>query len=125
MDGADRLPEPTLGPELAHIKARYQPEFKEALEQALVTLSSQHRNVLRLQVVGGLSGEQIASLYRVTRSTVSRWLSAARSEVLAETQRLLQQRLRLSPAEFHSLAGVVQSQLDLSLSRVLTSEQDE
>lgn len=118
-DGIAALVEPALGPELAHIKSRYQAEFKKALQEALAGLSGQQRNVLRLQLSGGLTGDQIAALYKVTRSTVARWLAAARSEVLVQTQRLLQQRLRLSPAEFQSLAGVVVSQLDLSLSRVL------
>lgn len=123
--GVAELVEPALGPELAHLKARYQPEFKKALQEALAGLSSQQRNVMRLQLSAGLTGDQIAALYKVTRSTVSRWLSAARSQVLAETQRLLQQRLGLSPAEFQSLAGVVVSQLDLSLSRVLRVDEEE
>lgn len=122
-DGVDALVEPALGPELAYLKVRYQGEFKKALQEALAGVSSKQRNVLRLQLSSGLTGDQIAGLYKVTRSTVARWLSAARSEVLAVTQRLLQQRLQLSPDEFQSLAGVVVSQLDLSLSRVLRVEE--
>lgn len=118
-EGVDALIEPTLGPELAHIKARYQAEFKSALQEALAGLTDQQRNLLRLQLHAGLTGDQIAALYKVTRSTVTRWLSAARSDVLSATQRLLQERLKLSPQEFQSLAGVVVSQLNLSLSRLL------
>lgn len=119
QDGIAALVEPALGPELAHIKDRYQSEFKRALQEAVAGLTSQQRNLLRLQLHAGLTGDQIAALYKVNRSTVTRWLSAARSDILSVAQRLLQERLRLSPQEFQSLAGVVVSQLSLSLSRVL------
>jgi RNA polymerase sigma-70 factor len=124
-DGVAAVVEPALGPELAHIKARYQTEYKKAVEEAVLGLSSKQRNLLRLHFRAGLTGDQIAALFKVTRSTIMRWLSAARSEVLAVTQRLLQQRLQLSPEEFQSLARVVISQLDLSLSRVLREDGEE
>jgi RNA polymerase sigma-70 factor (ECF subfamily) len=108
-DGVDELPEPALGAELAHLKDRYRPAFKEALQEAVSSLSSDDR-------------KQIATLCRVSEATMSRRLAEMRKTVLKRTQRLLKERLRLSPDEARSLAAVIYSQLDLSLSRILRTE---
>ena len=67
----------------------------------------------------GLTVEAIGKVYGVSHSTVSRWLAKAREAVIPETQRVLRDEMRLSPAEFDSVAGLVVSQLDLSVSRLL------
>jgi RNA polymerase sigma-70 factor (ECF subfamily) len=106
-------------PELRAIKERYRDDFESALETAMRALTIEERHVLRLHFVDGLSMEQIGALERVNRSTVWRRLGAAQAHLLEETQRELKARLRLSPSEFDSLAALVQSQLELSLSRLL------
>jgi RNA polymerase sigma-70 factor (ECF subfamily) len=118
---AAALPE-RLDPEFMYLKTRYAQEFAEAVRAAVGTLSSEQRVILRLYWVGGQSGERIAALFRVNRSTVTRWLAASREAILAETRRLLCERLHLSPAEFTSLARDLRSQLDLSLATLLRDE---
>jgi hypothetical protein len=46
-------------------------------------------------------------------------VARARESVRAETFRLLRERMPLSEPEFESLVGLMVSQLDLSMSRVL------
>ncbi len=75
--------------------------------------------MLRLYFMSGLSLEKIGAHYRVHQSTVTRWIAAARSAILGTTRRLIGQRLQLSPTEFDSLAGLLRSELDLSLSVLL------
>jgi hypothetical protein len=67
----------------------------------------------------GLRTAQIAALFRVDRSTIKRRLAGCRAQLLEETRRHLQEKLNLSPAEFESIAGLVQSQLHLSLERLV------
>ncbi|HEX2572348.1 MAG TPA: sigma-70 family RNA polymerase sigma factor [Polyangia bacterium] len=116
------LPSPGMDPELEVIKRTYQKEFLQAMNDAFGSLSSEHRYLLRLYFVDHLSTTEMATLFRVNQSTISRRLQTARQAVYEETKRLLQKRLLLSSGEFHSLIQVVDSQLNMSLSRMLGEE---
>lgn len=118
------LPSPGLDPELEVIKRNYKKEFLQAIHDAFGMLSSEHRYLLRLYFVDRLSTTEVATLFRVNQSTISRRLQIARQAVYEETKRLLQERLQLSSGEFHSLIQVVNSQLDMSLSRILVREDE-
>jgi RNA polymerase sigma-70 factor (ECF subfamily) len=121
LDGnaAARAEAPDVDPEAALLRARYQGEYESALRAALATLTPRDRSLLRMYFVDGMTVERIGVVYRVHRATVSRWIFAARTQLLDETYRLLGERLRLSASEFASLAALVQSRLDLSLSGIL------
>jgi RNA polymerase sigma-70 factor (ECF subfamily) len=106
-------------PEVAFAKHRYRHEFERAMAEALSTLEERNRLVLRLNLVSRISLEDIGKMYGVAQSTASRWLASARDQVQAEITRLLRQRLGVSPDEIASLAGVMASQIDLSISRLL------
>jgi RNA polymerase sigma-70 factor (ECF subfamily) len=111
----------TADAELAIVKDQYRAEFRRAMQDALTSLPERERLVMRLHLVGGMSVEAIGKMYDVSQSTASRWLAKARATIVETAQRLLQERLRVSPDEFQSLAALVVSQLDLSMSRVLSS----
>lgn len=108
-------------PEFSYLKERYRVEFKEAFQVAFAQLTSKQRNVLRLHVVDGLSIDQIGVILRVHRSTAARWIASTREGILAHAQRVLEERLRLRPGEFESFARLLNSQLDLSVARLLKS----
>lgn len=112
-------------PEAAYLRGRYRGEFQAGVRAALAALADRDRLLLRLTVVGGLSHEQVAAIYGVNQSTVSRWIARARDGVLEATEREVCARLGLPASEFRSLAGLFLSDLDLSLSRVLEASQDE
>lgn len=109
--------------ELDYLKGRYQTEFQQAIEDALASLGAEHLRVLRLHYLDGLSIDRIGALLSVHRATAARWIVAACDAVRAETRRLLHVRLGLSASELDSLAGLVQSQLHLSLDRLLQAPQ--
>jgi RNA polymerase sigma-70 factor (ECF subfamily) len=106
-------------PELEYLKERYRPQFKAAFQTALENLDGEQRTILRMHIVEGLNIDEIGVLFRVHRSTIARWIAAARVNILDEARRQLQRELGLDAAEFESLAGVVRSQLSLSLSKIL------
>jgi hypothetical protein len=56
----------------------------------------------------------------VNKSTVSRRLEACRRQIVKHARRGMQQRLALSPRELDSLLGYIESQLELSMSGVLS-----
>jgi len=116
--GLERMPLPA-DLELDYLKGRYQAEFKQAVEDAIATLPAEQLKILRLHYTDGLSIDRIGALLNVHRATAARWIRAASDAVRDETRRRLHERLRLSAGELDSLARLVQSQLHLSLSRLL------
>ncbi|HEY8208924.1 MAG TPA: sigma-70 family RNA polymerase sigma factor [Myxococcaceae bacterium] len=113
------LPDQGGDPELLLLRRRYAPEFKQAVETALRNLSTKERNFLRLYFVEGLTVEQIGAMQGTHKSTVSRWITRARETVGLQARTLLGDRLKLSAGELESLMGLLQSELELSLFRVL------
>jgi len=123
VDGAIAAALPAgIDPELDYLRTRYRNEFRVAFQTAIARLTQRERMVLRLHLVRGLPHEQIASSYNVNASTVSRWITKAKSTLLTEVQRDLRERLHVGTTEFHSLAALVGSKLDLSLARWLGEE---
>jgi RNA polymerase sigma-70 factor, ECF subfamily len=105
--------------ELEYLKTRYQSDFKRAVEDALGMLDAKQLNVLRLHYIDELSIDRIGALLEVHRATAARWIHAAADAVRTEARRLLRERLGLSAGEIDSLAGLVQSQLHVSIGRLL------
>jgi RNA polymerase sigma-70 factor (ECF subfamily) len=109
-------------PELAVLKQRYRAELKEALRYAWGELSARQRNVVRHELVDGLNGQQIATMYGVHRATVAKWRQGCRDTLLACMQAYFEDQLGLEAREMHSMARLLESQLDLSLARLLERE---
>ncbi len=114
----DRLPVPE-DPVLEGLRAQYAAPFKSAFGEVLGKLEPRDRNVLRLVYVEGLTAEQVGLAYGVHRVSVARWLGQIRESLFGGTRRLLQERLRLSPAEVDSMTRLCLSQIDVSLDRLL------
>src|SRR4029077_20990215 len=108
-----------VDPELAFIKGKLRHQFQGALQRGLAALDDRERTIYRLHLVDGLTVEAIGKVYGVSHSTVSRWLAKAREAVIREAQRVLRDEMRLSPTEFESVAALVVSQLEISVSRLL------
>jgi RNA polymerase sigma-70 factor (ECF subfamily) len=110
---------PASDPELDLLKQQYRADFATAFRAAVAGLSLHERRLLRHQVIDGLSVDEIAGLFKVHRTTASRWLSAAREQLLTNTRRHLAEKLAISTDEVDSLIRLIQSRLDVSLERVL------
>lgn len=107
-------------PEIRFIQQRYRAVFNDALREAVDALATEHREILRLHFVEGRTLDQLAAALHVHRATVARRLKAAREAVLGHARRRLEERLGAHHAELESLAGVMLSQIDLSLPRLLS-----
>lgn len=112
-------------PELALIWKDSKDAFKQALEGAVSVLQPRERTLLRLQLLDGLSIDQVARIFGVHRATAARWLVKARRRVSDEVQRRLSEKLRVSPDEIEAIARAFERRLDLSLSRILRSMSSE
>lgn len=113
------LPAADDSPELRLLKERCRGELRAAFGEALAALSPRERTVLRQHHVDGLTIDQLARLHGVHRATCARWIEAARASLLRRVRRHLRQALGFEERELDSLIGLVRSQLDLSISRLL------
>ena len=105
--------------ELDFLKREYRAEFRIAFAEAMTELSAKERNLLRYHFVQTLTIDQIGAIYRVHRVTAFRWLRSARQALVSATRRRVAKRLDVQPAEVDSILRLVQSQLELSVERVL------
>jgi RNA polymerase sigma-70 factor (ECF subfamily) len=117
------VPAAVEDPELEHIRARHRADFKRAFEEALRSISKEDRNILRLHLVDGLNIDEIGTIFQVHRATAARWIARCRERVHDETRRILTERLRIGDSELRSILGIVRSQLDLSINRLLSTDE--
>src|SRR4051794_1175915 len=104
---ADEVLPANQHPEIDYLRTRYKPEFEAAVREALAGLPDRDRLLLKLTIVSGLSHEQLANIYSVNQSTITRWIARAREQVLEATEREVCSKLGLPPGEFRSLAGLL------------------
>ena len=74
--------------------------------------------MLRMHVAGHCSIDEIGRAYNVHRATAARWLDRTRTRIYEEVrQELCVKRANLTASEFKSLATMMGTELELSLSR--------
>jgi len=112
-------PDIATDPELDYLKLRHAADFKIVFEAALSQLDAREVTLLKLSFIEQLSASAIGVMYGVSARTVQRWLADLRESLLVRTRDGLRSRLALTPAELDSLLGLVDSQLSLSLYRLL------
>jgi RNA polymerase sigma-70 factor (ECF subfamily) len=113
------LPAPGDAPDLAYLKRLYGQEVAAALEAAARSLSPEARNVLRDHYARGLTIDQIGRAHGVHRATAARRVQRARDELVAQVRAALASQLGVSEAEIDSVMRLVESQLDITMERVL------
>ncbi len=106
-------------PELGYIKERYRTDFRAAFAASLSALAPPERRLLRMHFVDGLSLSQIGTVEKLDKSNVSRRLATIRRAVLADMRERLKARLGIEESALDSLLDVMQSQLDISIERLL------
>ena len=93
--------------------------IKQAFHEAVAGLAARERTFLRHVTVDDLTLDQIAAAYDLHRATVARTLKSARERLLAETRARVLARLGIEVEQLSSALAALDSNLDLSLSRVL------
>ncbi len=112
---------PFLGksPETVQLKQQLRGPFATAFKHALAELSPRERNILRLHFAEGVTADAIGKVYRVHRSTIHRWLDAARERVVAETRRHLMDELKLGRDALDNIMHEVAESVELTLTTFL------
>jgi RNA polymerase sigma-70 factor (ECF subfamily) len=120
-DDLEDVPIASDNPELARLKAQHRAAFKAAFEEAISSLEPRERSLLELSAIKRLGIDKIAAIYNVHRATAARWVTTARDNLSRAVHRVLGQRLGLRASELDHLLPLVESQLELSLDRLLRS----
>jgi len=113
------LPAIADDPELLHLKDRYRGELRDAVTTAIGALAPRERLLLKYHYLDDLGVDPIAAMYGVHRATAARWIVAAREALADRAQRLLIAKLGVTRSELRSIARLVESQLDVSMRRLL------
>ncbi len=111
--------------ELHGLKDKYREQFKTAFQQAFAQLESRERNVMRYELCAGLNIDQIGVLYGVHRSTVARWRADCRKKLLRLTRKAFTEVHQVSSNEFDGIVRLIESQLEVSLPRLLDEQSTE
>ncbi len=109
--------------EIAHMKMLYGAKFKEAFAQAFSALEPLERNILRYHYLDGLSFEEIASTRRVHRTTITRMFQRIRDTLFRGTREAMMLEVSASDTELDSIMRLIESQMDVSLHRLLSSKE--
>jgi RNA polymerase sigma-70 factor, ECF subfamily len=115
----DHWSDPAPSPELRHLRDTYTAALKTAVREAFGALEVRQRNLLRQHFLDELTIDDLARMYRAHRSTCARWLADARAELTRRTRKLLIAALGLRIAELDSLLRFLDSDIELSISRIL------
>lgn len=104
----------------AYTKAEYREHVRRALEETAAAMPPRDRTILRMHLVESASIDDIAAVYRVHRATAARWVIAARDVLIRESRDRFLALTKLETDDAVGLASFVESQLTLSLDRILT-----
>lgn len=113
------LPMAAPNPELALIRKKHKQHFAAAFAAAMASLTPRERTLLKLHTLDGLRLDQIGPLYQKDKSTISRWIAKAQQQLHEVTREQLVTSLHLDSQELKSVLRAAQSELSLSLSRLL------
>lgn len=108
-------------PEEATFRSRYGEVFRQAFRGALQTLSYEERVILRLHFAEGLNLDRLAVALGFSRATAGRRVQTARARLREATLRLIEEELDASRDDVQSILAALRSQLDVSLSALLTT----
>ena len=109
-------------PQDSQIRAEVGAAVKAAFAAAVARLLPRQRVFLRHAYVDRHTLDQIAAHYAVHRTTVARTLAAAREQLITETRANVASAIDVDNDELQSVIRMLDSRIDLSLSRVLATQ---
>jgi RNA polymerase sigma-70 factor, ECF subfamily len=110
----------SLDPDVSYLKRKYETDFAAAFTDAFQALAPASRTLLRLHYGEALGLAAIGALNGWSKPTASRRIAEAREALFTGACALLEERLSLHGSELGSLLRVMRSQLEVSLSGLIS-----
>jgi RNA polymerase sigma-70 factor, ECF subfamily len=123
-DGFERMISSADAPDLQHLKVVHRDAMRQAFAESIATLAPRQRTLLRMTYVSGTTIDGLAQIYGVHRGTAARWVAQARDTLGATARRLLAAKLGVAIADVDDSLPLLESQLELSLERLLKTNSD-
>lgn len=101
--------------ETAYLRKTYKPELTRAFQDAVASLTSEERNLLRYHFIKNLSIDEIGQIYGIHRATAARRINRAREVLCARTQENFRARIPVDTAAYNSLLSLIESQIKIQL----------
>lgn len=111
--------EPLFDPELRLLEAEGRTAVKAAFQAAFERMRPGDKVLLAYHFVDGLSMREVGRLVGIDVSNVSRRMQRIRTDLLAETRRALATTRGLGETTIDDVVAMLDSQLDLSVARML------
>jgi RNA polymerase sigma-70 factor, ECF subfamily len=105
--------------ELAYAQARSDTVFAQAFKKVLDDVTPEARAILRFHYMGGMTMDQLATMFNTSRSGIARRIAEAREAILANTERVLREEHGLAPSRIASMVRRADSQLNVTISKLL------
>jgi RNA polymerase sigma-70 factor, ECF subfamily len=121
-DWLHALPDPRSDPELHLLKDQHRAAVKVEIEAVVASLPARDRAILRLHMVERVGIDEIAGIYAVHRATAARWVAHAKESLARQVRDRLVARWRVDDSSLPLLKSLIDSQLDLSLERLLAAD---
>jgi RNA polymerase sigma-70 factor, ECF subfamily len=106
-------------PESATLTGRLKEVFQQSFKEAIATLSSRERNLLRYHFLAELTIDQIGTLYHVHRATAARWVARAQENLVKKTRELFVVRAQVNTESLPRIMELIESQLSVNHGNVL------
>ena len=121
-DALDALMTSGAGSEVTIDTAQHRAAFQAALQEALDSLTTREKTLMRLHFLDGMNIDALGVVFRVHRATVARWLVAIRSQVLDRVREKLSLEIGASSSEAQSLVRLLRSDVQVSIRRILSED---
>lgn len=106
--------------ELQFLKEKYRSEFKRSATAAIGDLDAEQRVLLRQSFIERQSIDALSKVHGLHRATIARRLQRAKNTLFSLTKKHMMENLEIDQDEFTSIFNMIQSNLDISIRRLLT-----
>jgi RNA polymerase sigma-70 factor (ECF subfamily) len=108
---------PEHDPEMALLLKTHKAALTAAFQEALASLPTRDRSVLRYHFVEGMSIDALGALYHVHRSTAARWVERACRALAERTCEAFRRGITINEESFLRVVGLIESQIGVELAR--------
>lgn len=112
---ADAILAPDEDAETAYLRKTYKPELTRAFQEAVASLTSEERNLLRYHFIKSLSIDEIGRIYGIHRATAARRINRARELLCARTEENFRARIPIDTVAYNNLLSLIESQIKIQL----------
>jgi RNA polymerase sigma-70 factor (ECF subfamily) len=115
----DTLPDQGKDPEATVLSGGLKEAFQASFREAVASLTSRERNLLRYHFLAALTVDKIGDIYGVHRATAARWVARAQERLVTQTRDLFVRRTHISTESLPRIMEQIQSQISINLGNLL------